>query len=103
MRRVLNPRMRLSIRSLILAAAGAVVLHAGATPVRAQGTAGRVDLDRIVAVVGTGAITLFDLQERINTMRQEGAPVPTDSAAYLAFARDVLNQMVDDEVLVQKA
>lgn len=82
-----------------LAAATLVAVPAAAqTPARTE-----VPLDRVVAVVGTRPITLFDLQERINTMRQEGVQVPTDSIGLLQFGREVLNQMVDDEVLVQKA
>lgn len=104
MLRVLTPRMRLSLRSLLvgpaIAAAASLTLPGVAG---AQDRGAQVELDRIVAVVGTTAITWYDLQERVNTLRQEGAPVPTDSVAYLAFARDLLNQMVDDEVLLQKA
>ena len=94
--------MRLSLRSLVLGVATAAAAVATAIPARAQDAA-RVPLDRVVAVVGTSAITWYDLQERINTLRQEGVTVPTDSAAFRAFARDILNQMVDDEVLLQKA
>lgn len=98
-------RMRLSFRFIPVLAAGMLFLLAtGARPAAAQAAPqARVSLDRIVAVVGTSPITMYDLQERINTMRQEGMQVPTDSAARLAFARDVLDQMVDDEVLLQKA
>jgi peptidyl-prolyl cis-trans isomerase SurA len=63
----------------------------------------RISLDQVVGVVGTQPITWYDLQERINIMRQEGRQVPSDSAAFAEFARTVLNQMVDEEVLVQKA
>jgi peptidyl-prolyl cis-trans isomerase SurA len=63
----------------------------------------RVPLDQIVGVVGAHPITWYDLQERINVMRQEGRQVPSDSAGYLEFVRTTLNQMIDEEVLVQKA
>jgi peptidyl-prolyl cis-trans isomerase SurA len=63
----------------------------------------RVPLDQVVGVVGAHPITWYDLQERINMMRQEGREVPSDSAGFLEFARSVLNQMIDEEVLVQKA
>jgi peptidyl-prolyl cis-trans isomerase SurA len=71
-----------------------------ATPVAAPQ---RIPLDQVVAVVGNQPITWFDLQERINITRQEGRQVPSDSAGFLEFARTMLNQMVDEEVLVQKA
>jgi peptidyl-prolyl cis-trans isomerase SurA len=63
----------------------------------------RVPLDQVVGVVGAHPITWYDLQERINMMRQEGRQVPSDSAGFLELARTVLNQMIDEEVLVQKA
>ncbi|MDQ3950375.1 MAG: SurA N-terminal domain-containing protein, partial [Gemmatimonadota bacterium] len=63
----------------------------------------RVPLDQVVGVVGAHPITWYDLQERVNMMRQEGRQVPSDSAGFLEFARSVLNQMIDEEVLVQKA
>jgi peptidyl-prolyl cis-trans isomerase SurA len=69
----------------------------------AAGATQRVPLDQVVGVVGAHPITWYDLQERINMMRQEGRPVPSDSLGFLEFARTVLNQMIDEEVLVQKA
>jgi peptidyl-prolyl cis-trans isomerase SurA len=63
----------------------------------------RVPLDQVVGVVGTHPITWYDLQERVNVLRQEGREIPSDSAGFLAFAQTVLNQMIDEEVLVQKA
>jgi peptidyl-prolyl cis-trans isomerase SurA len=62
-----------------------------------------IPLDRVAAVVGSHAITWYDLQERINVARQEGVELPADSAAFFDFARRLLNDMVDEEVLVQKA
>lgn len=96
--------MRLSFRSIQLVAAFLAALVSGVSPAGAQAAPQtRVGLDRIVAVVGTRSITMYELQERINTMRQDGAQVPADSPGQLAFARDVLDQMIDDEVLLQKA
>ena len=74
-----------------------------ARPAGAAGSAERIPLDQVVGVVGARPITWYDLQERVNMMRQEGREVPTDSARFLEFARGVLNQMIDEEVLVQKA
>jgi peptidyl-prolyl cis-trans isomerase SurA len=72
-------------------------------PAASAAPAQRVSLDQVVGVVGAHPITWYDLQERINVMRQEGRQIPTDSAAFLEFARGVLNEMIDEEVLVQKA
>jgi peptidyl-prolyl cis-trans isomerase SurA len=93
----------------VLAAATLVSGAAAQQPVPATRPASpavptqRVPLDQVVGVVGTHPITWFDLQERVNMMRQEGRQIPTDSAGFLEFARTVLNQMIDEEVLVQKA
>jgi peptidyl-prolyl cis-trans isomerase SurA len=72
-------------------------------PAAAAAADRRIPLDQVVGVVGTQPITWYDLQERINVARQEGRQVPTDSAAFVEFARGLLNQMIDEEVLVQKA
>lgn len=87
-------RAVLALAALTIAAVPATAQ----TPARTE-----IPLDRVVAVVGNRPITWFDLQERINSMRQEGVQVPTDSVGFLRFGREVLSQMVDDEVLVQKA
>jgi peptidyl-prolyl cis-trans isomerase SurA len=93
-------------------ACAAAALASGATaqqptpvtrPTTPAVVAQRVPLDQVVGVVGAHPITWYDLQERINVMRQEGRQVPSDSAGLLEFARTVLNQMIDEEVLVQKA
>lgn len=87
--------------SLAVAAVLSAAAMAGAqTPtVRPAG----VPLDRVVGVVGSVPITWFEVQEKINALRQQGQEPPTDSAAYAKLARDVLNEMIDEEVLVQKA
>jgi len=64
----------------------------------------RVMLDRIVAIVGDQPLTQFDVQERILAMGQQpGFKPPTTQAEYDKMAIDVVNQLVDEEVLVQKA
>lgn len=63
----------------------------------------RVALDSVVAVVGTTPILLSDLFEAINQRRAAGVQLPNDSAGQVAFARDILNGLVDEEVLVQRA
>jgi peptidyl-prolyl cis-trans isomerase SurA len=62
-----------------------------------------VMLDRVAAIVGDQVITRYDLLERINQRRQQGVQAPTDSAARLKFELDLLNEMVDEELLLQKA
>lgn len=62
-----------------------------------------VPLDRIVAIVGDQPLTEFDVQERILQKQQQGLRLPTDSTAFKQFERDVVNEMIDEELLAQKA
>ena len=70
-------------------------------PVVAPGQ--RVPLDSIIAIVGTTPILLSDLFEAINQRRSAGMEMPNDSAGQLRVAREVLNGLIDEEVLVQRA
>jgi peptidyl-prolyl cis-trans isomerase SurA len=56
-----------------------------------------------VAVVGDVIITQSNLQERMIQKRQEGVRFPDDSAGFHAFALLVANELVDEELLLQKA
>jgi peptidyl-prolyl cis-trans isomerase SurA len=56
-----------------------------------------------VAVVGTAPILYSDLLDEINTRRAYGLQLPADPAARAKLERDVLGEMVDAELLVQKA
>ncbi len=62
-----------------------------------------IPLDRVVAVVGDVPITQSDVQERVLAKRQEGAQLPTDSAGFHAFILGVVNELVEEELLLQKA
>ena len=65
--------------------------------------AGSDTVDRIVAVVGTAAITWSDLATAVNQQRAAGLKLPSDPAAQLEIARGILGNLVDEEILVQKA
>ncbi|HVF41244.1 MAG TPA: peptidylprolyl isomerase, partial [Gemmatimonadaceae bacterium] len=65
--------------------------------------AGGVPIDRVVAVVGSSVILWSDVMSSVNQQRAAGMQLPPDSAGQAAVARDVLNQLVDEEILVQKA
>jgi peptidyl-prolyl cis-trans isomerase SurA len=67
------------------------------------GTATVIPLDRVVAVVGDVPITQSDVQERVIAKRQEGAQLPTDSAGFHKFLLDIVNELVEEELLLQKA
>ena len=60
-------------------------------------------VDRVVAVVGEQPLLWTDVLTAINQRRAQGLQVPTDSVAQAALARTVLNDLVDEEILVQKA
>jgi peptidyl-prolyl cis-trans isomerase SurA len=77
-----------------------VLLTLCAAPLAAQQN---VPLDRIVAVVGDQPITRYDLEQRILQDQQRGVKPPTDSAQYHAYELQMLNIMIDEELLLQKA
>src|SRR5207248_4561902 len=60
-------------------------------------------IDRVVAVVGDQAILYSEVNERLQQSRSAGMQIPEDSTALLALQRQILQQMVDEEVLYQKA
>src|SRR5438093_8898244 len=74
------------------------------TPAAAQGRAATDrSVDRIVAVVGTRPILASQVEEQLVLAQSQGQKVPEDSAARDAARRQVLSQMVDEELLVQQA
>ena len=60
-------------------------------------------VDGIVAVVGGHAILWSEVLEVIGQERSRGAKLPEDSAGAAEFARNVLTQLVDEQVLLQRA
>lgn len=60
-------------------------------------------VDRVVAVVGNQPILFTDVMSVVNQRRAAGMRLPSDSAAQMALARDVLDDLIDVEILVQKA
>ena len=86
------------------AALWAVALMATPAVARAQPQAQQPQLvDRIVAIVGQQPILLSQIQEKILLDQAAGFKVPEDSAGRMALRRQVLQTMVDDEVLYQRA
>ncbi|HXF24780.1 MAG TPA: peptidylprolyl isomerase [Gemmatimonadaceae bacterium] len=84
-------------------AAQSVVPVPAANAVRAPNTPMVDTVDRVVAVVGSSVITWSDLAAAVNEQRAAGLKLPDDPAGQLAVARGVLNDLVDQEILVQKA
>jgi peptidyl-prolyl cis-trans isomerase SurA len=62
-----------------------------------------IPVDRVVAVVGDQVILWSDVMSTINQQRAAGLEMPADSAGQAQLARDALNSLVDEEILVQKA
>jgi peptidyl-prolyl cis-trans isomerase SurA len=97
--------------------AASVALGAVATPAAAQtaptappsavptstAAAPLIEVDRVVAVVGDQPILYSELRDEIQTRRAQGMQIPEDSAGLAKLEHDVLNEMVDAELLVQKA
>ena len=59
------------------------------------------NIDRIVAVVGTKAITKTQLEERV--LSETGKELPTDPQERSAVLKAVLNSLVDEELVIQEA
>src|SRR5438309_5169162 len=73
-------------------------------PVAAQGRSATAHaVDRGVAVVGTKPILASQVEEQLVLAQSQGAKVPEDSAGRDAARRQILSQMVDEELLVQQA
>src|SRR3954468_121529 len=62
-----------------------------------------IPVDRVVAVVGNEVILWSDVVNAINQQRASGLELPKDSVGQAALAKDALNALVDEEILVQKA
>src|SRR2546427_12064248 len=94
------------MRALVLTSVVAVLAAVSpwGTPAAAQGRAATDrPVDRIVAVVGTRPILASQVEEQLVLVQSQGQKVPEDSAGRDAARRQVLSQMVDEELLVQQA
>ena len=67
------------------------------------GAPATIPVDRIVAVVGNQVILWSDVMNSINQQRAAGLQLPPDSAGQAELAKEALNALVDEEILVQKA
>lgn len=77
-----------------------------AAPVAAQETGEGLrilPIDRVIAVVASKPILWSEVLERINIARASGLELPRDSAGQFAVARQMLEQLVDEEVLLAVA
>ena len=60
-------------------------------------------IDRVVAIVGDQPLLWTDVVTSINQRRAQGLQLPADSVGQAALARTVLGELIDEEILVQKA
>ena len=60
-------------------------------------------VDRIAAVVGDSVITLTQVQERIFQLTSQGVEIPTEASARARLQRDVLDQIIGEQLIVQAA
>src|ERR1051325_5967796 len=90
--------------TLLIAAAATLGAQQPTLPAIPTAPSGPTALDAIVAVVGDQPITRFDLQERVlGKIQRHEAPQPTSDSAAAALERDVLGDMIQEELLLQKA
>lgn len=93
--------------ALLLAVAAPAAVGAQVAPTfpTAQGGAKArlLEVDRVVGVVGTTPILFSEVLEQVNFARTNGREIPPDSAGQMRVAREVLNEMIDQEILVTLA
>ena len=88
---------------LIVAAIAPLALGAQTPAAAARPVPPSLPIDRVVAVVGDQPLLWSDVLTTINQRRAQGLQIPADSAGQANVARSVLNDLVDEEILVQKA
>ena len=76
------------------------------TPARPSASKGGppvVAVDRVIAVAGEHAILWSEVLEEYNTRRAQGMPIPTDSVEHRKLIERMIDELIDAELLVQKA
>ena len=93
-----------TLTTVILLAASAAALGAQDAPApQLEPKPTELNVDRIVAVVGDQTVLFSDVLEYINQRRAQGLTIPTDSAGQIELMRQVTNELVNEELLVQRA
>ncbi|GAC1682659.1 MAG: hypothetical protein NVS9B3_00340 [Gemmatimonadaceae bacterium] len=97
-------RFTLAICSVLAAARlGRAQVAAAPTSPTGSAAAAVLPLDRVVAVVGDSVILASDIGTSLNQRRAQGLTLPTDSAGMSELTHKVLEELVDESVLLQRA
>lgn len=92
------------MKHIFAAAAVSAVLAVGVGAQAPSKNVLDIPVDRVVAIVGKKPILWSELQEAVNIKRaQQRIELPADPAEQLKLARQVLDEMIDSEVLLQRA
>ncbi len=95
------PRVRARLAAFMTVAALLALLG---VPVQALSQDPERSVDRVVAVVGDSAVLLSQLLNREREMIASGAPVPPEGSAERDdFMRELLDELVDNQVILQAA
>ncbi|MCU0618570.1 MAG: peptidylprolyl isomerase [Gemmatimonadaceae bacterium] len=86
-----------------LAALLALPVVVGAQPRPARAPIASLDVDRVIAVAGDKPILWSEVLEELNTRRAQGMPIPPDSVEQRQLVERIIGELVDAELLVQKA
>ena len=87
--------------SLVCAAALHAQTPASARPADSAPVAFAVD--RVIAVAGERPILWSEVLEEYNTRRAQGMPIPPDSVEHRKLVERIIDELIDAEMLVQKA
>jgi peptidyl-prolyl cis-trans isomerase SurA len=88
---------------LVVAALAPLALGAQVPATATRAVPPSLPIDRVVAIVGEQPVLWTEVLTAINQRRAQGLQLPPDSAGQTALAKSVLNDLVDEEILVQKA
>lgn len=91
------------MRFRILATVATLMLAAPLGAQQLQDGTRLYPVDRVVAVVGQKPILWSEVLERISIARSQGLEIPRDTAGQMRVAREILDQLVDEEVLLAVA
>lgn len=86
-----------------LIALAPAALYAQNPPAAGVLPTGPIPVDRVVAIVGNQPLLWTNVLTAINQRRAQGMQLPSDSAGQAQLARSIVNELVDEEILVQKA